>query len=565
MSEARKTKAPSQAQPWTAPRPEQTRRWSCSGRACSARSAQRRACSALRRRLGSAGLLGHNDLVHAEHGDCSVRRELEGLHLRGKEVEHALGLHVPDRTRLDVHARRVLALLVRGVEVGDDVSRVHACVVREGARHHLHRLCVLLDGVLVEARLLGAEFLQRSGKGHLARAGPRDEARIRGHRLDDAEAVRDGPLEVVEDVLRRSAHHHRGHLLADLVAAVEDGALGGADLADEHLMTLADVFGRRGLEAHEGIGAHSAADAAQFKLGRCLDHEDAEAVEEVHGDLADGLPADHHVDARAGDGLDALLHLLLLRLGVVHELVRRLDEDRALRLGRGRVNRAAVHSDLGVHHVGHIAHGLAKEHHAAHDVCGPGDAAEDLGDAHVVNVELCHVLRHDRRAGLGHHGGNEVLDTVLLGGDDGADGVGHLVRVVQVVHGVHHLLLHLLEDHLCRAIVARDYLRAVHTLVEELLGLDQQLAGDDDHEIGAVAHLLLLHLGGEHEQPRRRVLHLELLENRRRVRCDKEFLEVVDHHLVHAIGAERRAHGGGELLARVNVAEGSLLHAGEML
>jgi hypothetical protein len=105
----------------------------------------------------------------------------------------------------------------------------------------------------------------------------------------------------------------------------------------------------------------------------------------------------------------------------------------------------------------------------------------------------------------------------------------------------------------------------VQPVLEQLLGQQQQLARQHDDEVGPVAGLGLLHFGGEHEHLGGRVLDLELLHDGRRVVRDEQLLEMVDHHLVHAVRAERRAHARAQLLGRLNVLEGGLLEAGEVL
>mmetsp|Transcript_18626 Transcript_18626/g.58060 ORF Transcript_18626/g.58060 Transcript_18626/m.58060 type:complete len:213 (-) Transcript_18626:1133-1771(-) len=184
------------------------------------------AAAALRRRLGPARLFGHDDLVDAQHGDCGVGRQLERLLLGRVEVEYALLHHVARSARVNVDAGRALALVLPGVEVGDHVGRVEARVVRERARHDLHRLRKLVDRVLVEARLLRAKLVQCIRDRHLARAAARHEARVRAHGLDDRDAVLNRALQVVEDVARRAAHDDCRHLGANRVATVEYGALG---------------------------------------------------------------------------------------------------------------------------------------------------------------------------------------------------------------------------------------------------------------------------------------------------------------------------------------------------
>ena len=61
--------------------------------------------------------------------------------------------------------------------------------------------------------------------------------------------------------------------------------------------------------------------------------------------------------------------------------------------------------------------------------------------------------------------------------------------------------------------------------------------GHQPHHVGAVADLLLLRLRRQDQQLGGRVLHLQLGGDRGRVAGDKQLLQVVDHHLVHACGS----------------------------
>ena len=71
--------------------------------------------------------------------------------------------------------------------------------------------------------------------------------------------------------------------------------------------------------------------------------------------------------------------------------------------------------------------------------------------------------------------------------------------------------------------------------------------------------------GRELRRTTREAAHLELLDDGRRVIRDEELLQVVDDHLVHAIGAQRGAHTHAELLRRLDVLERGLLESGETL
>mmetsp|Transcript_28425 Transcript_28425/g.83400 ORF Transcript_28425/g.83400 Transcript_28425/m.83400 type:complete len:466 (+) Transcript_28425:230-1627(+) len=387
---------------------------------------------ALHRRLVAllrpARRFGHDDLVHPQHRHRRIGRLPQRLLLRPQQVEHTgRRVHLP----VDhVHAGGALARLVRGVQRRDDVGRVEAGILCERARHHFQREAVLVDRVLVEAGLRLGVLLQQIGELKLAPARAGDKARVARHRLDGVDAVVDGALDVVHDVGRRAAHHDGGHLRSG-VLLLEDGAVGRADLLEVDARAAADVVRRGRLEAHQVGGARGAADAAQLKLGGALEDEDAELFAKVERELADGLAAHDEVDARVADRLDRLLQRGLLRVVVVLEVGRRLEQHGPLRLGRRRVEWDAVDRHARALHLLDGAERGAGEAHPAHDRGAQHRRAQDLGDADVVRVELGRVCGHGDGARLGDLRREELLVPPLLGRDHGAERGGELRRVVQ--------------------------------------------------------------------------------------------------------------------------------------
>ena len=119
-------------------------------------------------------------------------------------------------------------------------------------------------------------------------------------------------------------------------------------------------------------------------------------------------------------------------------------------------------------------------------------------------------------------------------GDREGDLAAHLVGLDG------ELVLDELDRLLHRHPVARHHRRRVYAVLHQLVRALQQLGGEDDDRGGAVAHLLVLHLRELHEDARRRVLDLELVEDRRAVVRDRHLAQVVDEHLVETDRAERR-------------------------
>ena len=96
-------------------------------------------------------------------------------------------------------------------------------------------------------------------------------------------------------------------------------------------------------------------------------------------------------------------------------------------------------------------------------------------------------------------------------------------------------------------------------LLDQALGLLQQLAREDHRGGGAVAAFLVLGLGDLDDHLRTRVLDVDLLEDGHTIVGDDDVAHGVHEHLVHPLGPERRAHSVGDGLGRGDVvALGSL-------
>src|SRR5207249_11455198 len=93
-----------------------------------------------------------------------------------------------------------------------------------------------------------------------------------------------------------------------------------------------------------------------------------------------------------------------------------------------------------------------------------------------------------------------------------------------------------------------------------VLGLLEQLAGQDDGRRGAVAGFLVLGLRDLDEHLRRGVFDVNLLEDRDAIVRDDDVPEAVHEHLVHSAGAQGRAnrirHGlrGGDVVELCSLA-----------
>ena len=205
--------------------PEEASTWAPS-RGASRGASSREALSAdgLVGLLRATRRLGHDDLIDPEHGDGGLGRCKDGLLLCEQQVQDG---RLCDDALDNVDAGALLARLVRRVHPGDDARGVEARVLRERARHDLHRERELVDRVLVESRLRLGVLLQVVGQVEFGGTRPGQEPRVLGHRLDHVDPVVDRALDVVHDVHRRAAHDDRRHVRLVVPLLVEDRAPGG--------------------------------------------------------------------------------------------------------------------------------------------------------------------------------------------------------------------------------------------------------------------------------------------------------------------------------------------------
>mmetsp|Transcript_27113 Transcript_27113/g.64020 ORF Transcript_27113/g.64020 Transcript_27113/m.64020 type:complete len:331 (-) Transcript_27113:683-1675(-) len=322
--------------------------------------------------------------------------------------------HVQRPWLLDVDAVVDVASGMRGVQVRHRRRRVLPCVLRQRAGDGLQRLPKLLDRVLLEPRCLLRDVLEVRCHPQLARAPARHHPRVLRDLLEDVDAVLHGALEVVEGVARRGAQHDRAHPSLFHAVPRDRHAVRASDLVHRHAVRLSDFLGEGGAEAGEGGGAGELADARDLELGRALDDHELVAFAEVKRHVTDRRLRNQHVDACLYDFTHALIHALLLRFRVVHQLLRVLDQDVALGFGRREVNFGSEHNNLGLVHVLDGAFRIAHEHKPFHEERFMHRHAGDFADADVVNIELPDVLGQDLNACVCYERSKEALESKLL-------------------------------------------------------------------------------------------------------------------------------------------------------
>ena len=114
-------------------------------------------------------------------------------------------------------------------------------------------------------------------------------------------------------------------------------------------------------------------------------------------------------------------------------------------------------------------------------------------------------------------------------------------------------VVHFLTGSLAREVEPLDHRRRVDVLLEEVLGVAEELAGDRDGCRCAVARLVLLCFRDLDDHRRCRVVDVHLLEDRDAVVRDGDVPHRGDEHLVHALGPQRRSYRFGDRLRRRNI------------
>src|SRR2546422_295264 len=388
------------------------------------------------------------------------------------------------------------------------------------------------------------EVSKGQGNLHCTRTAARDDLTVLDRDRDDARRVLEGPLELVDHVLRAAAQENRDRLR--VLASRHERHLVVANLLLVDLLGEAQVVLRQLVELRHDLATGRLRELLHVRFLDPAHCVDLLLRQVVLREVVDALLAEDHGRAALPHDLDhALQHrLFLVQKGL--ELGRVRDLDLRVDLGlldlEGRVNEG----DLCVLHLaGHPGvHAFLVDDDAV-DECRVRDRTALL--LHNLNVVIVDEVRsvgsllRDRRHRL--HG--DVRQEFLVA----AGGLGRhrchpdLLEGVELLDG--NLRRDLLENlvGLVRglAIPGRNHGR-MDVLVDQVLGLLEQLPGQDDGGRRAVAGLLVLGLRDLDEHLRRGVLNVDLLENRDAVVGDDDVPEAVHKHLVHSAGAQGRAN-----------------------
>ena len=276
------------------------------------------------------------------------------------------------------------------------------------------------------------------------------------------------------------------------------------------------------------------------------------------GEVVDSLLAEDDVGSGGLDLHDHVLQHLLLLGDELGELVGVGDLDLGVDLGLLDLERGVDQGDLGsLDELGHAGlDGLLVDDESLDDVgllhLGAG-LLDSLDVLEVDEVLSVLVLVDDGLDGVDDHVGEVLLGVVDLFGDH--RGLGdELQKVVVIDRDLHGDVLEDLLGLVVGEPVSGGDDCGVDVGVDQVGGLLEELAGEDDAGCGTVPDLGVLGLGDLDEHLGGGVLHVHLFQDCHTVVGDDDVADGVDEHLVHSPGAEAAldsagdGHGGGDVV-----------------
>src|SRR3989449_1693555 len=483
---------------------------------------------------------GRDDVVNPKHHDRRVRRRGDRLAPDADRLDHVLFLHVGDFATEHVDPRSLVPLLVLLAQLDQDVDWVQARVLREGPWDDLDGVRERFDGHLFAPADGRREVPKRQGDLHRARTAAGDDLAVLNRDRDDAGRVLEGPLELIDHVLRATAQEDRDRLR--VLAPRHERHLIVADLLLVHLLRKAEIVFRQLVELRHDLAAGRLRELFHVRLLDPAHRVDLRLREVVLREVVDALLAEDHGRAALPHDLDhALQHRLFLveeglELGRVRDLDLRVD------LGLLDLEGRVDEGDLRVLDLaGHPGvHAFLVDDDPVDQLRVRDRTALLLDDLNVVIVDEVRsvgFLLGDRRdrlhgdvrqellvatCGLGRHRGHpDLLQGIEVFDRDFRRDL--LENLVGLVRGL--------------AIPGRDHGR-VDVLVDEVLRLLEQLPCQDHGRRGSVAGFLVLGLRNLDEHLRGGVFDVNLLEDRDAIVRDDDISEAVYEPLVHAARAQ---------------------------
>ncbi|KAI3491659.1 hypothetical protein L1887_43971 [Cichorium endivia] len=453
-------------------------------------------------------------------------------------LAHALLLHVRQLARIQIESGVLVTVLVGSTQLGDELGRVQTSVIRQNGRQLSERLGKCFCRNRLFARRGSRRVIHHLGHAHLGTSATEQHPRL-AHRLrEDGEGVVQRSLCFVEHLRRGTAQHHRARFAGGNARELDQLVLANHDLLDAS--ALADLDQIRSVK---GTGDLAARDEGQtldtLEVG-VLDRHDARVGKQALRVVVDELAVDKARDAVRLDLVHLGLHLFALGTLELGELAGALDAHAcAKHLDLVRVHGRVGDEDLGVvERFGTVGADLLVEDEALVEVRVGELAAGLLDDLDVLEVggsleaedgvdgEVGKVVLVCTEHLAGERGACDVHEVLAECGWVGTVVLGGIFESLECGCG-------------CDAVSFDDRLR-VDAHVDQLFCFAQQFGRQHTHAGGAIAHLVVLHLGDVDQDLGGGIVEVNGLEDGGAVVGDYDVVRAdALQDLVHALGSER--------------------------
>mmetsp|Transcript_2046 Transcript_2046/g.5159 ORF Transcript_2046/g.5159 Transcript_2046/m.5159 type:complete len:399 (+) Transcript_2046:254-1450(+) len=358
------------------------------------------------RRSGQRSSAADDDVVDFQDHSHSLCGHLDGADGHEQRLHHLLRIHVGDGTLLDVDAGILLALHVRGAELGHDLDGLHARILGQGVGHKLEGLGIGLDANCVDAADGPGPLGELARHLHLGGSATWDQGLLLHQAAHHTERVVNGALSLVQQKHVGGPDKDGAATTGDVAGLQAREPNDAALTAHEVLAHKADwskLLGREVVQACDGLEAEHFGDEFDVVALDVADDQDLRLGAEVQGEVRrriseDGLLNEQHI----ATGLRNLLHNLgddgtLLTQETVHgRVVAHLNVALHVRLRRGEAE--LDQADLGVLHAARASRGLRdplREHKAVHELAVVRGATDLLHDLDIIEVDVGRRQRID--------------------------------------------------------------------------------------------------------------------------------------------------------------------------
>src|SRR5947209_8124420 len=384
----------------------------------------------------------------------------------------------------------------------------------------------------------------------------RDRLAVLDRRGHDSKRIVQDPLDLVDHVLGAAPDQDGDRPC--VLAARDERHVVRADLSLFDEVRTAQFLRREVVEVRDDPRTGRLRELLHVALLHPANRVDAFLGEEVLGDVVDPFLTQDDVGTGRLDLIDHRPQGLLLFIEEHLKLRRIADPDLLVHFGLLDLEGAVDERDLRIAH--ELRHprvdALLVEDDSIDERRVREVAAVFLLDQDVVNVraylardlfddgldrvdgDVGQEVRVRPDASTGHRGPRDRSESVLI---SPLDGKGELSKEFDGLRGGHPVAVH---DE-----------RRVDLLLDEALRLLEEFPRQDDGARRAIADLVVLGLRDLDQHLGRRMLDLDLLQDRDSVVRDRHVAEGVHEHLVHAFRAKGRLDRVGHRAGRCDVVE----------